>query len=374
MRVVEFSQLIAAPLCGLTLLDHGAEVIKVEPPGGEYTRVLEPRLASGESAYFHMLNRGKRGVVCDLRSDFGAALVAALIDSADVVIDSVGGGDGGLPGYEDAAARNPGLIWCTITGEGRGRAGRTIDPTLQASSGMMALTGEPGGPPMRLPVPLVDFMTAGYAVQSLLAAYIAVLRGGSGALLDCAMVDAAATLASSAGVYAMNSSAPLRRLGTQNNWYVPASNFRASDGEWVQVIAFGEHHWRALCHAVGHDEWLADPRCTGNDARVAHRDLVHGWIADAIAGAPAASWEASIVAAGGFCQRIREIEEAWSDPALIERGLIGSVSLDGTSFPVPVASLARASPPAGRSPLPLPPGPVLGADTAALAAELGVSR
>jgi crotonobetainyl-CoA:carnitine CoA-transferase CaiB-like acyl-CoA transferase len=364
---LEFSQLIAAPLCGLTLLDHGAEVIKVEPPGGDYTRVLEPLLPSGESAYFHMLNRGKRGVVCDLRSAEGVAFAAALVDSADIVVESLGGVAGGLAGYDAAAERNPKLIWCTITGEGRGRPGRTIDPTLQASMGMMALTGEPDGPPMRLPVPLVDFMTAGYAVQAILAAYVRVLQGGPGALLDCAMVDAAATLASSAGVYALNAPRPLRRLGTQNNWYVPAANFRASDGAWVQVIAFGEHHWRGLCRAVDRSEWLEDPRCADNDARVSHRSLVHGWIGAIIATAPAAHWEATIVAAGGFCQRIREIEEAWADPLLAERGLVGSVSSARLSFPVPVASLARRDLPEA-----LPAGPALGQDTATLAAEVGV--
>jgi crotonobetainyl-CoA:carnitine CoA-transferase CaiB-like acyl-CoA transferase len=185
------------------------------------------------------------------------------------------------------------------------------------------------------------------------------------------MVDAAATLASSAGVYAMNAPQPLRRLGTQNNWYVPASNFRASDGEWVQVIAFGEPHWRGLCRALGHEQWLSDPRCADNDARVAHRELVHGWIAAAIATAPAAAWESSIVSAGGFCQRIREIEEAWADPLLAERGLVGSVGparpAGSAPFPVPIASLARASLPAV-----LPSGPALGEHTDALAAELGV--
>ena len=368
VRVLEFSQLIAAPLCGLTLLDHGADVIKVEPPGGEYTRTLEPILESGESAYFHMLNRGKRGVACDLRSPEGAAFVRALIDSADVVVESVAGAAGGLPGYEEAALSNPKLIWCTITGNGRGHPGRAIDPTLQASIGMMALTGEPDRPPMRLPVPLVDFMTGMYAVQSVLATFVRVLQGGSGALLDCAMVDAAATLASSAGVYALNADEPLRRLGTQNRWYVPAGNFQAADGDWVQLIAVGEHHWRALCRALDRPEWLDDPRSSGNAARVANRELVHERIASIVQTAPAAHWEDVIVEAGGFCQRIREIEDGWADPLLLDRRLRGSIEGADGAFPVPVASLART-----RGGEPLAPGPALGEHTAALAAELGVA-
>jgi crotonobetainyl-CoA:carnitine CoA-transferase CaiB-like acyl-CoA transferase len=210
-------------------------------------------------------------------------------------------------------------------------------------------------------------MAGMYAAQSILAAYVRVLQGGSGALLDCALVDAAATLASSAGVYALNSSQPLRRLGTENHWYAPASNFQASDGDWVQLIAFGEHHWRALCRALGRSEWLDDPRFADNAARIAHRDVLHGSIASVVGTAPAAHWESSIVAAGGFCQRVREIEEAWSDPLLVDRGLMGSIAAADATFPVPVASLARAV-----LADPLPPGPGLGEHTGALAAELGV--
>jgi crotonobetainyl-CoA:carnitine CoA-transferase CaiB-like acyl-CoA transferase len=369
VRVLEFSQLIAAPLCGLTLLDYGADVIKVEPPGGEYTRTLEPLLPSGESAYFHMLNRGKRGITLDFRAPGTQEFARRLIDRADVVVESLGGA-GGLESYEQAATRNPKLVWCSITGTGHGDRGRAIDPTLQASMGMMALTGEPGRPPMRLPVPLVDFMTGLYAVQSILAALMAVRQGGPGALLDCAMVDAAATLASSVGVHALNGKQPIRRMGTENYWYVPAANFEAAGGEYVQVMAINEHHWRVLCRTLGHPEWIDDERCVDNDARVRNRALVHGWIAGAIATDTAAHWSQGITEAGGFCQRIREIEEAWSDPQLIERGL--RAELDNgrdAPFPVPTASLARgasAARPAFR------PGPGLGEHSDAIASDLGL--
>jgi crotonobetainyl-CoA:carnitine CoA-transferase CaiB-like acyl-CoA transferase len=375
LRVLEFSQLIAAPLCGLTLLDYGAEVIKVEPPAGEYTRTLEPLLPSGESAYFHMLNRGKRGVVLDLQAPGGTELAARLIDSADVVVESLGGAFGDP---EAALARNPQLIWCSISGTGRDHGGRAIDPTLQAAMGMMALTGEPGRAPMRLPVPLIDFLTGVYAVQSILAARLAVERGGAGAILDCAMVDAAATLSSSVGVHALNTPEPLRRMGTENAWYVPAANFEASDGQWVQVMAISERHWRALAGVLGleldHDA----------AARLEHRAEVHGAIASAIQRAPAQHWADAITAAGGFCQRIREIEEAWADPLLAARGLratvgagraggvgaaCGAAAAGGTPFPVPVVSLART---AGRTGEMLPPGPALGQDNRALAAELAL--
>ena len=370
IRVVELSHLIAAPLCGLTLGDMGAEVVKVEPPEGDYTRTLEPEIAPGVSAYFQMLNRGKRGVRLDLRNEGARELARKLIDSADVVVESLGDGRAEALGtdFDDSRSRNPKLIWCSITGEGRGRGGRAIDPTLQASMGMMALTGEPGRPPMRLPVPLVDFLTGSYAIQSVLAALLKVRQGGEGSLLDCAMVDAAAVLASSAGVHAVSDARTLRRMGTENPWYVPAANFEAADGGWVQLMAVNERHWRAICEALGHPEWLEDPRFAGNEERVANREAVHGAIAEAIRAQPAAHWEEAITAAGGFARRIREIEEAWSDPLLADRGLVTEIDDPVLGrFSVPVASLADRGHDGPRE-----RAPGLGQDTEALARELGV--
>jgi crotonobetainyl-CoA:carnitine CoA-transferase CaiB-like acyl-CoA transferase len=284
-----------------------------------------------------------------------------------VVIESLGASAAGLESYEQVRQRHPKLIWCAITGTGHGNGGRAIDPSLQASMGMMALTGEAGRAPMRLPVPLVDFMTGMYALQAILAALMQVRAGGDGMLLDCALLDSAATLASTVGVYALNGPEPLRRMGTESVWYVPASNFPAADGQWVQVMAINDGHWRGLCRTLGHPEWIDDPRMADNAARVKHRELVHGLIGSAIATDTAEHWAAAVTAAGGFCQQIREIEEAWSDPLLVERRLRAEGEVGGVPFQVPVASLAR-------TPLasPLPPGPRLGEHSEAIAAELGL--
>src|SRR5437588_7271217 len=171
VRVVEFSQLIAAPFCGLTLLDLGADVIKVEPPAGDPMRSFPPYFDGGQSALFAAMNRGKRSVVIDLADADGRRLAGKLIAGSDVVVENLGDSRRLLGvSFEEAAAARPALVWCAITGWGYGAPGRAIDPSLQAALGMISITGEEGGGPVRIPVPLVDFMTGMYAVQSVVLA------------------------------------------------------------------------------------------------------------------------------------------------------------------------------------------------------------
>lgn len=368
VRVVELATLVAAPFCGLTLSDLGADVVKVEPPGGDDARRFPPFRPDGESGFFHALNRGKRGIVLDL-SDAGARRTAReLVERADVVIDNLGEPAARLGfGYEDAAGANPRLVWCSVTGLGAGRGGRAVDPSLQAWIGLMALTGEPDGPPLRVPVPLIDFMTGMYAAQSVIAALWRVERGAPGAFLDCALVDAAATLTSVTALLGTSGAIELDRIGSGSYLVVPSAVFAASDGEHVQIVAVNERHWHGLCAALGHPEWREDPRCADEAVRLANRAHVHGLIEDVIATRPAAEWVERIAAAGAFCERVRAPEEAWADPLLAERGLAGR--LDGEGFggaPFPVVSLARTADPGS-----LAPGPALGQHTEAVLRELG---
>jgi crotonobetainyl-CoA:carnitine CoA-transferase CaiB-like acyl-CoA transferase len=366
LKVVEFSQLIAAPYCGLTLADLGADVIKVEPRIGDYTRTLEPDLAPGRTGYFQMLNRGKRSVALDLRAQGARELTTALVDHVDVVIDGLGEAVNALGvDYADASVRNPKLIWCSISGFGSDRPARAIDPNIQALMGIMATTGEAGRPPARVQLALIDFMTAMYAAQSVLVKVMDVARGGAGAFLDCAMIDAAATLTSSLAVYALGGET-LGRIGSESYWYVPAGNFEASDGEWVQLVAMSERHWRAVCVALGHEEWI-EP-FGDNAARLEQRETVHGLVADAVAERPAEVCAAAITAAGGLCYRIREVKQAWEDPLLAERGLVGRVvDPELQAFPIPVASLA------GRGRTELSRAPAVGEHSREVAAEVGLA-
>ena len=350
VRVVEFSQLIAAPFAGLTLLDLGAEVVKVEPPGGDPARGFPPPLEDGASAFFEVLNRGKRGVVADLRSSEGRASAAELIATADVVIESLGAAREALGvSYEQASADRRALVWCSISGWGRDRPDRAIDPSVQAAMGMISITGTADGPPVRIQFPLIDLMTGMYAVQQILAALWRAERDGAGALLDCAMADAAATLTSTSMLLATGGVLSPRRFGAESPLLVPGGVFATADGRQVQIICLTERHWRGLCDAVGHPEWLDDPACADNATRIAHRALVHSRLADVVAAGDAAGWVARISAAGAICEIVRDIEEAWADERLRTRGLVSESGL-------PVVSLARTLAPGA----PLPRAPRLG--------------
>jgi crotonobetainyl-CoA:carnitine CoA-transferase CaiB-like acyl-CoA transferase len=363
LRVVELARLVAAPFCGLTLADLGADVVKVESPGGDDTRTFPPVGPGGESAYFQALNRGKRGIVLDLSDAGDLETVRRLIERADVVVENLGAAAARLGfGYEDVAAANEKLVWCSVTGLGAGRGGRALDPSLQASMGLMALTGEPGGPPLRVPVPLVDLMTGMYAAQSVLTALWQAERSGRGAFLDCALVDSDATLTSLTALMALSGSDAPRRLGSESHLVVPSAVFAASDGEYLQVVALSERHWRALCTALDHGEWLDDPRCADNESRMANRALVNERIGEVIATRTAGEWVERITRAGGLCERLREIEEAWSDPLLAERGLVGRAP-DGATLPL--VSLARSADQGT-----LAPAPALGEHTVAVLREL----
>jgi crotonobetainyl-CoA:carnitine CoA-transferase CaiB-like acyl-CoA transferase len=369
VRVVEFSQLIAAPFCGLTLVDLGAEVIKVEPRGGDPLRQFPPYLDDGQSAQFQALNRGKRGVVADLATAAGRELSARLIASADVVVENLGDARRLLGiSYEDAAASRPGLVWCAITGWGTERPGRAIDPSLQAAMGLISITGEEGRAPARIPVPLVDFMTGMYAIQRVLVALWRVKAGARGAFLDCAMVDAAATLVSVSALLACGGHLSPRRLGSESPLVVPSGVFVAGDEREVQIVCLTERHWWALCDALGHPEWVDDPRCADNSARLANRELVRSRISEVIAGDSASGWVERISTTGGICEQVRDIEEAWSDGRLVARGLVAEA---GTGPPwaarMPLMSLARGG---LRPPGALTYAPDLGADTDAVLREL----
>ncbi len=237
-----------------------------------------------------------------------------------------------------------------------------MDPSLQATMGLMELTGERDGPPQRVPVALIDFMTGMYAAQSIIAALWQAERTGKGAHLDCALVDSAAALTSPLALFSLSGQFEPERIGSESYVRVPSAVFETADGAHVQVVALHDRHWEGLCEALDRRDWIDDERCATGDARLANRDLVHDRIAQVIATAPADEWVERINGAGGMCERLRGVGDAWRDPLLAERGLVRDLDGGPFDFPLPVVSLAR--------PDKLVPGPLLGEHTDEVLAEL----
>jgi crotonobetainyl-CoA:carnitine CoA-transferase CaiB-like acyl-CoA transferase len=374
VRVLELSQFVAAPLCGLSLREMGADVVKVEPPHGEPTRSFPPLWEDGESGFFHMLNRGKRSLSLDLSAPAGRLLVERLIDTVDVVIESLGVAGGWLSA-EEALGRNPGLIWCSVTGLGVSDRERAMDPTLQARMGLMALTGHRDGPPLRVPAPVVDLMTGAYATQEILGALLSRERDGRGAFLDCALLDAAAAVTAPIAVIALAGETP-RRLGSESEFSVPSAVFATGDSRYVSVVALTHRHWVALCGALNRDRWSRDSRFASNERRLANRELLHGMIQELLLTRSAEHWAALITKAGGFCEVVREIDEAWRDPRLAARGLVGRLGGGGGgggghSHLVPALPFGGAARRAGLREL--GPAPELGQHSREVASEAGLA-
>jgi crotonobetainyl-CoA:carnitine CoA-transferase CaiB-like acyl-CoA transferase len=262
-------------------------------------------------------------------------------------------------GADEALARNPRLVWCSVTGWGRGAAGRAVDPSLQAALGLMSITGEREGPPLRVPVPLVDFATGLYAGQSVLAALLSLERTGRGTILDCALADSAAMLTSTSALLAAGGRLDPRRIGGESHLRVPSGIFESSDGQHLQIVCVTDRHWRGLCEVLGHPEWADQEHCRDNEARLANRDLVHGRVADVVATEPAEHWLQEIDGGRGICELVRDIADGWNDPRLRERALVGdSADPALAELPMPVVSLARTADPAA-----LERGPRLGEHT-----------
>jgi crotonobetainyl-CoA:carnitine CoA-transferase CaiB-like acyl-CoA transferase len=337
LRVLDLSRVLAGPWASQVLADLGAEVIKVERPGaGDETRAWGPpwlRDARGaetaESAYFASANRGKKSVTVDLTRADGQAIVRRLAERSDVLLENFKVGAlarHGL-GYEDLAAANPGLVYCSITGFGQSGPYRSrpgYDFMIQAMGGLMSVTGEPdgvpGGGPMKVGVAITDLLTGMYAATAVLAALAHRDRSGRGQWVDLALLDVqVAGLANQAEGFLASGRAP-GRLGNAHPSIVPYQAFAARDGH--VVIAVGnDGQFARLCEVAGRPELVRDPRFATNAARVAHRAELVEALRPLLAARATAEWIASLEAAGVPCGPINDLAQVFDDPQVRHRGL-----------------------------------------------------
>jgi crotonobetainyl-CoA:carnitine CoA-transferase CaiB-like acyl-CoA transferase len=332
LRVLDLSRVLAGPWATQLLADLGAEVIKIERPGeGDDTRGWGPPFiknadgSRGDAAYFMSTNRGKKSVAIDMAKPEGQRLIRDLAKVSDIVIENfkVGGLKKYGLDYPSLKAVNPRLVYCSITGFGQdgpyaNRAG--YDFMIQGMGGIMSITGEPDGQPMKAGVAFADIFTGLYATIGILAALYHRERSGEGQYVDLALLDTqVAVLANQALNYLVGGEAP-KRLGNAHPNIVPYQTFATQDGHII--IAVGtDRQFREYCRIVGVPHLADDPRFLTNRDRVSNRAALAQLLAEPMKARTTAEWVHALEDAAVPCGPINDLAHVFADPQVVARGL-----------------------------------------------------
>jgi formyl-CoA transferase len=307
----------------MMLGDSGADVIKVEQPEGDPFRRSGETTLGGDGAFFLGVNRNKRGIVLDLKSEEGRAAALALAAEADVLVENFRPGlteRAGL-GYEDLRKINPRLVYCSISGFGRTGPDRNrpaLDMVIQAVSGVMQVTGTEESGPLKTGFPFSDLVTALIATIGILTALQARERTGEGQRVDLSMLDASIFSQVPRDVYFDLTGKTPVRMGNQHWDIVPNNTYASADGRDIMIITINDKFWQILCDALGASELKTDPRFATKDARLANREAVDARLAEIFAARDLAHWETVLSSAGAIYGAIRTWPEVFSDPHVAE--------------------------------------------------------
>jgi formyl-CoA transferase len=375
IRVVEVGNYMAAPFCAMQLADLGAEVIKVEhPEGGDQVRHSAP-LIEGEGSAFMRLNRNKRSIALDLKTERGKEIFRKLAGTADVVVENLRPGtmtDLGLA-YETLERINPALIYVAASGWGQDGPLRDqpgMDIMAQARSGLMSITGTPGGEPVKVGVPMCDLVCALYGALAAVAALYERRQTGKGQFIDVSLLEAGVSFAIwEAGSFFATGDIP-QPSGSAHQSAAPYQAFRASDG-WLTIGATTKPNWTALCLALGLEPLLKDERYIDSNLRHRNRETLAATIESVTSTRPVDHWLGVLGEAGVPCAPIQDFGQVFTDPHLLARQYFWD-ALHPTAGPVrQLGSPMRFS----RTPVRRDTaGPLLGQDTTALLTELGFGK
>lgn len=327
IRVLDLTTFLSGPFATQILADLGAEVIKVESPSGDSSRWIPPYFVEDDSAYFLAHNRNKRSIVIDLKRSEGAALLRNLILASDVVVENFRPGVCERLGFgaDDMRKQKPVLIWASISGFGQTGPWSdrpAYDMIVQALSGVMSLTGEPGGPAVRLGVPLGDLAAGMVSVIGVLAALADRTRSGTGRVVDVSMLDSLLTMLSYQSAYAMFSGRDPQPQGRAHDSIPTYRSFTAGDGREFVVTANTERMWQSLCKVVGRPELTGDPRFVDAKARLANRQALWQILEEEIRRQPADVWVDQLVGAEVPAALIKGVLEALDDAEGAGRAMV----------------------------------------------------
>ncbi len=373
VRVVDLARVMTGPFCTMMLADMGAEVIKVERPGtGDDTRQWGPPFFEGEAAYYLSVNRNKRSIAIDLKSDGGKAALWRLIGTADVLVENFSPGTIDRLGFSYGAvsARRPEIVYCSISGFGQTGPGRdhpAYDLIIQALSGLMSVTGAQQGPPTKVGIPISDIAAGMFAAYAIVAALFRRDHGGGGEYIDTSLLGALVTMMTYHAVdYFMTGMVP-GRTGNAHPMICPYDTYPTKDG-YVVIAVGNDGLWARFCRVLGWERYICDPRYAHNPNRVERYDEVTALVTERLRCMTTAEVIAALGAAGVPCGPIRTIDEVFADPQVqyerlartVHHPTIGDVTVPGFPYRLGSVDLDVALPP-----------PRLGEHTDAILEEAG---
>ena len=375
IKVLDCSQILAGPYCSMLLADMGADVVKIEKPGGgDDTRRMGPPFLEGESAAFLAMNRNKRSVVLNFKNPDGVAAMRRMLADADVIIENYRAGVMGRLGldYDTVRELNPGIIYCSISGFGRTgpyaeRAG--FDLIAQGMSGVMSFTGIPGSPPVKVGVPMADLNAGLYSAYGILSAYIHKLKSGEGQYLEVSIMEAALayTVWESASYFATGNVPP--PLGSAHRLSAPYQALRTADGH-ITIGAPNQSNWERLCQAIGREDLLEVAQYADNAGRLINRESLEKDLEETFGTRTTTEWCEVLDASGVPAGPIYNMEQVWADEQVQAREM--DVTLEhptvGSIRNIGLAAKLYGSPGKIHSPAPL-----MGQHTREVLGETGFS-
>lgn len=330
IRVLDLSAGAAGPICTMVLGDLGADVIKVEPPEGEWGRTLGPPFVRGVAAAFLGMNRNKRSIVVDLKRPGAAEVIRQLASWSDVFVESFRPGVTARLGVDYAAlsATNPRLVYCAITAFGdRGpwRDKPGVDGIVQAASGLMSVTGTADGPPVKVGVPAADMVGGHLAVEAILAALVARERTGGGQRVEIALLDALIAFQAVPLSMYFASGDPPARLGSAAPYAAPNEAFPTQDG-YIMVAAYTPQRWKSLCDVLGRPDLAVDPRFADNAQRVRNRADLARILSEVFRQRTTAEWVRVLEEADILCGPLITYPELGTHPQVAANEMIVSLA------------------------------------------------
>jgi len=373
--ILDFSRALAGPYCTMMLADMGAEIIKLEMPGrGDDSRSWGPPFVEGESAYFMSVNRNKKSITLNLKSEKSKEIIEKLIKKADIIVENFRPGTMDKLGlsYENVVELNPKIIYASISGFGQDGPYRLLpgfDQVLQGMGGLMSITGEPGGPPIKVGIAVADIAGGMFAAYGIMIALFNRERTGKGQMIDVSLLDSqVAWLTYRAGSFFASGKIP-QPLGSGHPNIVPYQAFKAKD-TYVNIAVGNDQLWQKFCSAVGLEDIVENPKYSTNAKRVENRNELVNIISNLVSSKNAQEWLDILTKAGVPCGPIYTMDEIFTDPQVLHRNMVKDLDhlkagkIKVTGVPVKLSGTPGEI---------LTSPPVLGQNTKEILLELGYS-